>query len=158
MRVDGVGGRPATSDELAAAEALVTAWLDAQRRDNPVVVAVDRDADDRRWYLRMRGEERDYIAVWLTIGEYTLAYETYVMPAPEENAAELYEFLLRQNPRMNGLAFAIGAEDAVYLTGHLPIRAVDGDELDRIVGSAYAYVERWFRPAMRIGYASRFPG
>ena len=158
MRVEGVGGRPATAEELATAEALVTSWLDVQRSENPVVVAVDRDPDARRWYLRMRGEERDSIAVWLTIGEYTLAYETYVMPAPEENAAELYEFLLRRNARINGLAFAIGAEDAVYLTGHLPIGALDDVELDRIVGSAYAYVERWFRPAMRIGYASRFRG
>jgi hypothetical protein len=136
------------------------AWLDAQLRDNPVVVAVERDSDPatRRWYVRMRGEERDYIAVWLTIGDYTLAYEVYVMPAPEENATELYEYLLRQNTRMNGFAFAIGAEDAVYLRGQLPLESVDEGELDRIIGSAYAYVEQWFRPAMRIGFASRFRG
>ena len=112
----------------------------------------------RRWYVRLRGEERDHIAVWLTLGDYTLAYEVYVMPAPEENAAELYEFLLRQNTRMNGMAFAIGAEDAVFLRGRLPAHAVDDDELDRIVGSAYAYVEQWFRAAMRLGFASRFRG
>ena len=141
-------------------EDTLAAWLDAQRRDNPVVVAVERDADPdlRRWYVRMRGEERDYIAVWFTIGDYTLAYEVYVMPAPEENAAELYEYLLRQNTRIHGFAFAIGAEDAVYLRGQLPLGAVDDDELDRLLGSAYAYVERWFRPAMRIGFASRFRG
>ena len=137
---------------------VVSSWLARQKEENPVVVAVDRDPDLRRWYVRMRGEERDYIALWLTLGDYTLAYETYVMPAPEERAAELYEYLLRQNVRMNGFAFAIGHEDAVYLTGHLPLAAVDDDELDRIVGSAYAYVERWFRPAMRIGYASKFRG
>jgi hypothetical protein len=141
-------------------EETLVAWLDAQLRDNPVVVAIERDADPdtRRWYVRMRGEERDYIAVWLTIGDYTLAYEVYVMPAPEENAAALYEYLLRQNTRMHGFAFAIGAEDAVYLRGQLPIGAVDEGELDRIVGSAYAYVEQWFRPAMRLGFASRFRG
>jgi putative sensory transduction regulator len=139
-------------------EATLAAWLDAQRRDNPVVVAVERDPDPalRRWYLRMRGEERDYIAVWFTLGDYTLAYEAYVMPAPEENAGELYEYLLRRNTRMNGMAFAIGAEDAVYVRGQLPLHAVDDGELDRIVGSAYAYVEQWFRPAMRIGFRSRF--
>lgn len=139
-------------------EALVSSWLGRQLEENPAVVAVDRDRDVRRWYLRMRGEEREYLALWLTIGDYTLAYETYVMPAPEENAGELYEYLLRQNIRMNGFAFAIGPEDALYLTGHLPLHAVDAAELDRIVGSAYQYVERWFRPAMRIGYASKFRG
>ena len=29
-------------------------------------------------------------------------------------------------------------------------------ELDRIVGSAYAYSEQYFRPAMTIGYESKF--
>ena len=29
-------------------------------------------------------------------------------------------------------------------------------ELDRILGSFYAYVEQCFRPALRIGFASRF--
>ena len=42
--------------------------------------------------------------------------------------------------------------------GHTPLSALDDDELDRIVGASYAYVEQWFRPAMRIGYASKFPG
>lgn len=158
MRVEGVGGRPATAEELAAHAERISNWLARQMADNPVVVAVERDPEVRRWYLRLRGEERDYLAVWLTLGEYTLAYETYVMPAPEQNVAELYEFLLRQNTRMNGMAFAIGAEDALFLTGHLPLAALGDDELDRIVGSAYAYVERWFRPAMRIGFASRFRG
>ena len=35
---------------------------------------------------------------------------------------------------------------------------VDDGELDRILGETYEYVERCFRPAMRIGYASRFKG
>lgn len=140
--------------------AAVESWLDDQLRDNPVVVAVERDADPDllRWYVRMHGEERDYIAIWLTVGDYTLSYQSYVMPAPEEHPGALYEYLLRQNTRTNGMAFEIGAEDAVYLRGQLPLHAVDGDELDRIAGSIYAYVERWFRPAMRIGFASRFKG
>ena len=31
-------------------------------------------------------------------------------------------------------------------------------ELDRILGAGWAYVEQCFRPAMRIGFASRFTG
>lgn len=158
MRVDGLGGRPASADELARYEAAVEAWLARQLEENPVVVAVDREPGMRRWYLRMSGEEREWIAIWLTLGEYTLASETYVMPAPEENAAELYEFLLRRNQRLYGMAFAIGPEDALYLVGHTPLAALDDDELDRVVGSAYTYVEQWFRPAMRLGYASKFRG
>ncbi len=44
----------------------------------------------------------------------------------------------------------------MFLVGSFPVGAVDDEELDRIVGSLYAYVEQCFRPALRIGYASRF--
>ena len=55
-------------------------------------------------------------------------------------------------------AFSIGAEDAVYLRGQIGVRHIDEPELDRILGSLYEYTGRFFRPAMRIGYASRFLG
>ena len=72
--------------------------------------------------MRLRGEDKDLTTVWLTLGQRTLRYETYVMPAPEENAAELYEHLLRRNERLVGAHFAIGVEDAVFLRGELPCR------------------------------------
>ena len=42
--------------------------------------------------------------------------------------------------------------------GQLPVERIDADELDRVLGSVYAYVELCFRPAMRIGFASQFKG
>ena len=68
----------------------------------------------------------------------------------------LYEYLLRQNPKLYGAAFGIGVEDAIFLTGQLGNDAVDDDELDRVLGSLYAWVERFFPTAIRIGFASRF--
>jgi hypothetical protein len=149
---------PATVAELAACEALIESWLADEQRDNPVIIAIDRDPRERRWFVRLRGEEKDITAVWFTLGQRTLQYETYVMPAPEEGHAELFEYLLRRNERLNGLAFCIGDEDAIYLRGQLAVGVVDRADLDRILGSLYVTVERFFRPAMRIGYASRFRG
>jgi hypothetical protein len=152
--------RPVASPaELGRAETMITEWLERQRRDNPVIESIERGApDERRWYVRLRGEEKDYITVWLTLGQRTLQYETYVTPAPEENAASFYEHLLRRNLKLNGMAFAIGDEDALYLRGQLAVRHIDDIELDRILGSLYEYTEGVFRPAMRIGYASKFKG
>lgn len=157
---DGVAGagRPADAAELAVHTARIDAWLERERATNPVVIAVDRDPERRRWYLRLRGEERDVVAVWLTLGEYTLAHEVYFMPDPEDQREAVFEFLLRRNQRLYGMAFAIGDEDAIYLTGHTPLAALDDAELDRIVGSAYAYVEQWWRAAMRLGFARLFKG
>jgi hypothetical protein len=124
---------------------------------HPAVRAVDRaDGDEVRWYVRMRGEDKDVTTVWLTLGQRTLRYETYVIPAPEENAAELYEHLLRRNDRLVGAHFSIGIEDAVFLRGELPVAALTAAELDRAIGTLYATVEQVFRGLLRIGFASRF--
>jgi Putative bacterial sensory transduction regulator len=139
---------------------LIDRWLAVQREENPVIADIERGdvegADLARWYVRMRGEEKLVTTVWFTLRERTLHFETYVMPAPEENIPEFYEYLLRANQRLYVMRFAIGVEDAVYLVGQLPLKAIDEDELDRLLGAAYAHSEECFPTGMRIGYASRF--
>jgi hypothetical protein len=143
---------------LDALEHDIDVWLAALRATLPIE-AIDRgEGDERRWFVRLRGEDKDFTTVWLTLGQRTLRYETYVMPAPEENAAELYEHVLRRNDRLVGVHFSIGIEDAIFLRGELPNRAVDEAELDRIVGTLYATVEQTFRGLLRIGFRSRFAG
>ncbi len=143
---------------LDALEERIDGWLDALRSTFPIE-AIDRgEGDERRWFVRLRGEDKDFTTVWLTLGQRTLRYETYVMPAPEENAAELYEHLLRRNDRLVGAHFSIGIEDAVFLRGELPNHALNEAELDRVIGTLYATVEQTFRGLLRIGFASRFGG
>ena len=119
--------------DLTVLERRIDEWLAAFRVDNDLVADIQRGEDDeRRWYVRMRGVEKEFTTVWLTLGQRTLRYETYFMPAPEENAAELYEHLLRRNERMVGAHFSIGIEDAVFLRGELPNSVLERAELDRI--------------------------
>ena len=132
-------------------------WLARFAAQSPFVEQVNRDIeDDRRWYLRMRGEAKGHTTIWLHLGQRTLRYETYVMPAPEENAAELYESALRRNERLVGAHFSIGAEDALFLRGELPLGVLCEAELDRAVGTLYEAVEASFPTLIRIGFASRF--
>ena len=148
--------------ELVALADRIDAWLAGIATGNPAIASIDRGTTDDtmtgdpRWFVRMRGEDNDITTVWLTLGQRTLRYETYVMPAPEENAAELYEHLLRRNERLVGAHFAIGIEDAVFLRGELPNAVLTEAELDRILGTLYATVEQTFRGLLRIGFASRF--
>jgi hypothetical protein len=142
---------------LAVIERRIDEWLAGLRSTNPAVAAVDRTNDDGvRWYVRMRGDDKEFITVWLSLGQRTLRFEAYVMPAPEENAGELYENLLRRNQNLIGHHFAIGVEDAVFLRGDLPLVALSEAELDRALGSLYATTEQCFRSLLRIGFASRF--
>lgn len=148
---------PASEVELDLLETQLDGWLQTFLDENPVVVAVDRgERGERRWYVRMAGEEKDFTTVWLTLKQRALHVETYVMPAPEENHATFYEHLLRRNRQTRMLWFTIGDEDAVFLVGQVPLALVDEPAIDRILGSAYLYVEQFFRPALRIGFASRF--
>ena len=134
----------------------IDAWLDAPARSRTrSIAAVDREPERAALVRAPAGRGEGHVTIWLTLGQRTLHYETYVMPAPEENHAQFYEHLLRRNVKLDGAAFSIGAEDAVFLVGQFR-RAVDDGELDRILGSLYACVEQCFRPALRIGFASRF--
>lgn len=143
--------------ELDSLEGHITQWLLSMKDRNESIVAVDRgEIGERRWYVRMKGEEKEYTTVWLTLGQRTLRYETYVMPAPEENAGVLYEHVLRRNESLVGAHFSIGVEDAIFLRGEMPLRLVDEPELDRVIGTLYATVERVFPVIIRIGFASRF--
>jgi hypothetical protein len=146
----------ASEDELAAFGRVIDGWAAGERETNALVAAIDHDPELRRWYVRLLGDEKSVTTVWLTLRERTLHYESYFMPAPEANLAACYEYLLRANTKLFGMRFGIGAEDAVYLVGQMPLSAIDEPELDRIVGSVYAYSERYFRPAMSIGYESKF--
>ena len=141
---------------LAILEGRIDDWLASLAASHPIE-AIDRaEGDVRRWFVRLRGEDKDFTTIWLTLGQRTMRYETYVMPAPEENAERLYEHLLHRNERLVGAAYSIGAEDAVFLRGDLPVGALDEGELDRIIGTLYATVEQHFRALLRIGFASRF--
>ena len=147
---------PATPAELDALEARLDAWLRAELDTSPVMVAVDRgEPGQRRWYVRLAGEDKDFTTIWLTLGQRALHLETYVMPAPEEDEATFYSYFLHRNRSTHGLWFAIGEEEAVFLVGQLPVRAVDEAALDRLIGSTWTYVERVFRTALSIGFATR---
>ena len=101
---------PPTETERQGARKVLTSWLEGLVEDNPAVAAVveDDEPDVERWFVRVNGEAKDVYSVWFTLGQRTLRYETYVMPAPEENHAVFYEQLLRRNLGLRDLAYAIG--------------------------------------------------
>jgi hypothetical protein len=143
--VEGDTPRALDDAELAELEARIDEWAQRQLAELDVVEAVERgEPGERRWYVRVRGEAKDVFTIWLTLRQRTLEYETYVLPAPPQRGAEIHEWVLRRNLDLYGAAFCIGAEDALYLRGHTPAEAVTDAELDRILGSLYAWTERFF--------------
>ena len=154
---DGEVPRALSEAELDTVAATIDAWAARQLAENDAVAAVERgEPGERRWYVRVKGEAKDVFTIWFTLRQRTLAYETYFLPAPEENHTEVYEYALRRNANLYGAAFAIGEEDALFLVGQCPAGVVTEAELDRILGSLYAWVERHFRALLHLAFASRF--
>ena len=90
----------------------------------------------------MRGEEKDFITVWLTLGQRTLRYETYVLPAPEENEQQvLRALLLRRNDTPRRLPLLDRRSRTRSSCAASSRVAVDDAELDRVLGTLYATVE-----------------
>lgn len=144
---------------LQECEASIDRWLRGFAAGNEMFEAIDRGEPgepEPRWYVRLRGEEKEHITLWFTLGQRTLRFEVYVLPAPQENAAAVYELALRRNDKLVGAHFAIGVEDAIFLRGELPLTSLSEAELDRIVGSLYAYVEQSFPAMIRLAFASKF--
>ncbi len=144
---------------LAEHEAAIDGWLRGFAAASPVVEALDRGQPgepEPRWYLRMAGEEKEHLTVWFTLGQRTLRYEVYVLPAPAENQALVYETALRRNDKLVGAHFAIGVEDALFLKGEMPLAMLSEAELDRVVGSLYTYTEAAFPVLLRLAFASKF--
>ena len=140
-------------------EVSISAWLAGFAAGNPTCEVIDRGAagePEPRWYVRLRGDEKEHITIWLTLGQRTLRYEAYVLPAPQENVAAVYEMALRRNDRLVGAHFAIGVEDALFLRGEMPLAWLDEAELDRIIGSLYSYTEQAFPSLVRLAFASKF--
>lgn len=147
--------RPASAGELDQIAARIGGWLDALREENPLIEAVDADETGvRRWFVRLAGEERRHSTVWLHLRQRTLHHECHVLPAPVDDPGAFYEHLLRRNHELRGLAFCVGEEDAAYLVGEVPIETLDRDALDTILGMHHDAVERFFRPALRLGFSS----
>lgn len=131
-------------------------WLSQLEQAEEAVLAVEKEGNRR--FVRLRGEEKSVFTIWLLIGQHTLHHETFMMPAPIENHAEFYAHLLRRNHTLRGVAFTIGAEDAIFIEGRTPLEGLDAEVLDGVLGTHFEAVERYFRAAMRIGWRSLFRG
>jgi len=153
----------ADAADVAEVAARIDAWIERERSPEGtygLVAAEHQPVADgtatHRWYLRFKGDEKDFITVWLTLRQRTLHHEAQFMPVPEEHQVEVFSYLMRRNAELYGMAFALGPEDAVYLIGRVPATLVDDDELDRIAGSSIVYVDDHYPTAMTLGHPSMY--
>jgi hypothetical protein len=140
-------------------DAAVSAW--AKEWHASALLGVEHQAlpDDRghfHWLIRLKGEEKDVITLWLSLRQRTVHVETEVTPAPEENRETLYRYLLAKNAELRELHLAIGPEDGIYLMAQVPIVEMTRERLDEVVGATLTYVEEIYPTAMTMGLPSLY--
>ena len=157
---EGEVARLLTEVELESLEKEMERWLDLSLKENPLFGGFERDSDEpvgeSRWFIRVLGEEKDTFTLRFMLRQRMLHYETYVMPAPDENKELFFENLLTRNRKIVGATFCLGEEDAVFLIGAIPASTVGPNELDRILGTLWMSVEQNFKSLLKIGFASKF--
>lgn len=136
------------SDEGHDVSTRIEAWFAAQP-DLPV-----ERFGERGWLTMLRGEHKRTIPVHVELGTHNLFVQSFFMRAPDENQAQLYEFLLHRQLRTYVLRFALEDTGDVLIVGVLPLHAVTDDELDRLLGQLLVTADEAFDTALRLGFES----
>lgn len=110
---------------------------------------------DGKWGIRMRQQCRDATTVWFDVGERTVGYEAYLLPAPAQSHVDVYRLCLVRNYRSWPAAIALDDRGDIFVRGRIPLAILDATTLDTAVGAVYELVELSFRPLVRFGFASR---
>ena len=147
------------ADSAQHLDEIVSSW--AQEWHASALLGIEHQPlpDDRghfHWLIRLRGEEKDVITLWLSLRQRTVHVETEITPAPEENRETLYRYLLVKNAELRELHLAIGPEDGLYLMTQIPINEVTTERLDEVVGATLTYAEEIYPTAMSMGLPSLY--
>nr|MDT0664047.1 YbjN domain-containing protein [Micromonospora sp. DSM 115978] len=104
--------------------------------------------------VTLEGDHKLRTMTWLVVQDHSLLVEAFFMRKPTENVAGTYAFLLGRNARTYGVHFSVDRIGDVFLTGQVPLAAVDADEIDRLLGCTRTYADENFDPAIALGFAS----
>ncbi len=104
--------------------------------------------------VTLPGVRKLQTACRLEIAKHALGVHAFVARNPDENHRVVYRWLLERNLKMYGVAFAVDHEGDIYLDGRLPLDAVSGEEIDRLLGAVLTYADESFNTILELGFAS----
>jgi hypothetical protein len=111
--------------------------------------------DENTFLLSLPGEKKLLTHCALVVGDYSLSINAFVMRKPDENHLLVYEWCMKKNAQMYGIAYALNDVGDIFLVGRLPLNAVSDREIDRLLGSVLQYSDSSFNPLLEMGFAIR---
>ena len=107
-----------------------------------------------RFVVVLPGQDKLRTTVSLSVGDQALTINAFVCRRPDENAEEVYRWLLQQNARLFAVSFALDRLGDIYLVGRLPVCDLGDDDLDRLLGAVLHASDGSFNTLLRMGFAS----
>jgi len=112
-----------------------------------------REGEDA-FLVTLAGERRHRTLVWLVLGAHHLLVESFVCRAPDENAEQVYRFLLQRNAKLRSVAYALDAVGDIHLVGRLGLAGLSTAEIDTVLGVVLQTAEVDFNPILERGFAA----
>ena len=106
------------------------------------------------YVVTLEGTAKLRTTVSLIVGDHSLSINAFVARRPDENAEDVYRWLLERNRRMYGVAFCIDHLGDIYLAGKMSLGAVTPEEIDRILGCVAEYSDGSFNTILELGFAT----
>ena len=111
-------------------------------------------SDANTFLVTLPGEKKLQTHCALIVGDHSLSISAFVIRKPDENEGKVFEWCMKRNASMYGVAFALNELGDLYLVGRLPLPAVTDQEIDRLLGSILQYSDSSFNPLLELGFAS----
>jgi hypothetical protein len=99
------------------------------------------------------GTRRLQTHCWLVVREQALFVQAFVCRQPDEDHEVVYRFLLQRNARLYGVHYMLDRMGDIHLVGRVPLHAVTGDEVDRVLGQVLEAADGDFNTLLELGFA-----
>jgi Putative bacterial sensory transduction regulator len=110
--------------------------------------------EPHRFVIVLPGRAKLRTTVSLAVGPQALTINAFVARRPDENAEAVYRWLLQQNTRLFGVAFALDSLGDIYLAGRVPVSGIGPEDLDRLLGAVLRASDESFNTILRLGFAT----
>lgn len=104
--------------------------------------------------VTLPGERRHRTLVWLVLGTHHVLIESFVCRAPDENAEQVYRYLLQRNAKLRSVAYALDGVGDIHLVGRLGRGQLTAVEIDTVLGVVLETSDADFNAILERGFAS----
>jgi len=111
-------------------------------------------AGERTVVVSLPGTNKQFVNVAMTIGDTVFKIESFVARNPDENHEAVYRWILEQNSKLLVINYCLDHLGDIYLSGTLPIAAVDLDQIDQLLGVMLQTSDNSFNILLELGFKS----